>query len=145
MKYKHTQTWYLIMYAMFAVTCIYVFVLLKTDFDILVFFLIFFILILLASFTSLAVCIDDKYLRIKFGYGIFRKKFLLSKLVSAKAVKNHSYYWWGIRVWFWPYMWIYNVSGFDAVEIMLSNWRRYRIGTDDPKWLKKALDKIVNK
>ena len=77
---------------MFAVTCIYVFVLLKTDFDILVFFLIFFILILLASFTSLAVCIDDKYLRIKFGYGIFRKKFLLSKLVSAKAVKNHSYY-----------------------------------------------------
>ncbi len=45
------------------------------------------------------------------------------------------YYGWGIRGWLWPKMWIYNVSGFDAVEIKLKNGKMYRIGTDEPKKL----------
>ena len=77
------------------------------------------ILFILASFTTLAVSTHENYLRIKFGYGIFRKKFPLGEINSAQAVKNRWYYGWGIRVWFWPYMWIYNISGFDAVEITM--------------------------
>ena len=34
------------------------------------------ILFILASFTTLSVFIDENYLRIKFGYGIFRKNSL---------------------------------------------------------------------
>jgi hypothetical protein len=52
------------------------------------------ILFILASFTSLQVIIDEKYLRIKFGYGICQKKFLLNDVTSAKTVKNHWYYGW---------------------------------------------------
>jgi hypothetical protein len=101
------------------------------------------ILFILASFATLTVSIDEKYLNIKFSYGIFRKKFPLNEIVSAKIVKNHWYYGWGIRVLFWPYMWIYNVSGFDAVEIILKNGKIYRIGTDDPSELEDAIKRTI--
>jgi hypothetical protein len=97
------------------------------------------IILVLASFVSLQVIIDEKYLRIKFGYGIYKKRFSLDDVASAKTAKNHWYYGWGIRVWFWPKMWIYNVSGFDAVEIKLKNSKTYRIGTDEPKKLEQAI------
>ena len=97
------------------------------------------ILFVLASFVSLQVIVDGKYLRIKFGYGIYQKKFSLDDVMSAKTVKNHWYYGWGIRLWLWPKMWIYNVSGFDAVEIKLKSGRTYRIGTDEPKKLEQII------
>ena len=102
------------------------------------------ILFILASFTTLTASIDEKYLRIKFGYGIFRKKFSASEIVSVERVKNHWYYGWGIRLWFWPYMWIYNVSGFDAVEIILKNGKIYRIGTDTPGELEAAIKQALS-
>ena len=97
------------------------------------------ILFILASFATLTVSIDENCLRIKFGYGIFRKKFLLNEIISAKSVKNHWYYGWGIRIWFWPYMWIYNISGFDAVELTMKNGKIYRIGTDQSQKLEQAI------
>jgi hypothetical protein len=36
-------------------------------------------------------------------------------------------------------MWIYNVSGFDAVEITMKNGKIYRIGTDEPLKLEQAI------
>jgi hypothetical protein len=101
------------------------------------------ILIILASFASLQVIVDEKYLRIKFGYGVFQKKFSLEDVVSAKTVKNHFYYGWGVRLWLWPKMWIYNVSGFDAVEIKLKNGKTYRIGTDEPQKLEQAILNLI--
>jgi hypothetical protein len=98
---------------------------------------------ILLSFWKLHVMIDGKYLRIKFGYGIFKNKFLLHDITSAKTVKNHRRYGGGIRGCFWPRMWIYNVSGFDAVEIQLKNGKRYRIGTDEPKKLEQAIVKAM--
>jgi hypothetical protein len=41
-------------------------------------------------------------------------------------------------------MWIYNVSGFDAAEIILKNGRVYRIGTDDSNELETAIKRIIN-
>ena len=102
------------------------------------------IIFILASFVSLQVIIDEKYLRIKFGYSIYKKGFLLNDIVSAKTVRNHWYYGWGIRVWFWPKMWVYNVSGFDAVEIKLKNGKTYRIGTDEPKKLEQIIFHLIN-
>jgi hypothetical protein len=58
-------------------------------------------------------------------------------------VKNHWYYGWGIR--FWPGMTIFNVSGFDAVEITMQNGRRYRIGTDEPAQLERVLLQVTKK
>lgn len=55
------------------------------------------VLFILVSFWSLHVQLDEKYLRIKFSYGIFKRKFSLNDIVSAKAVKNPRYTGRGIR------------------------------------------------
>ena len=102
------------------------------------------ILFVLASFSTLTVSIDENHLRIKFGYGIFSRKFALDQIASVRTVKNHWYHGWGIRLWLWPKMWIYNVSGFDAVEITMKNGKAYRIGTDVPEELATAIKRSVN-
>ncbi|MFZ2621115.1 MAG: hypothetical protein WAX85_01295 [Minisyncoccia bacterium] len=102
------------------------------------------ILFILTSFTTLTTSIDENYLRIKFGYGIFARKFALNQIARVQSVKNHWYYGWGVKVWFWPYMWIYNISGFDAVEIIMRNGKIYRIGTDTPGELETAIKQAIN-
>jgi hypothetical protein len=101
------------------------------------------VVLILSSFTSLTVSIDHEYLRIKFGYGIFKKKFKLKEISTIKAVKHHWYQGWGIRLWFWPPMTIYNVSGFDLIEIRMKKGRRIRIGTDDVKNLESTLKQSI--
>src|SRR3989344_8953072 len=138
MDYKHTQKGYLMLFVLPVVALFFAFILTQEfNFQILIF--MFFILFILSSFSSLETTIDENYLRIRYGYGIFRKKFILKEITSARAVKNHWYYGWGIRLWLWPYMWIYNVSGFDAVEIKMENNKICRIGTDEPKELEQAI------
>jgi hypothetical protein len=104
----------------------------------------FLILLILTSFSTLTVSIGDGYLKVKFGYGLFKDKFLLNEIVSVSRVKNHWYYGWGIRFWFWPRMTIYNVSGFDAVEIKMKNGKVYRIGTDESEKLEVALKQVIS-
>ncbi|EKE10860.1 MAG: hypothetical protein ACD_15C00191G0006 [uncultured bacterium] len=148
MNYKHTQIGYLILVATLVVLVLFARAYYMASAEIpsddsgpnfAVTAIMVLILLILASFCSLQVVIDEKYLRIKFGYGIYRKKFLLNDVMSARAMKNHWYYGWGIRVWFWPKMWIYNVSGFNAVEIKMKNGKTYRIGTDEPRELEQAI------
>ena len=148
MNYKHTQIGYLMLIVTLAVLVIFAWTYITaraeppsvnsgTNFAVTATMAL--ILFILASFGSLQVIIDEKYLRIKFGYGIYQKKFSLDDVTSAKTVKNHWYYGWGIRGWLWPKMWIYNVSGFDAIEIKLKNGKTYRIGTDEPKQLEQTI------
>jgi len=152
-SYKHTQIGYLMIFITLAVLVLFTWVHITaraeppsfysgTNFAVSAIMAL--ILFILASFTTLTTFIDEDCLRVKFGYGIFRKKFLLSDIVSAKQVKNHWYYGWGIRLWLWPKMWIYNVSGFDAVEIIMRNGKIYRIGTDVPKELETAVKQAAN-
>jgi len=143
MNYKHTQIGYLVIFALLGTILLFGTILTQEDlnYPILVFMIL--ILLLLSSFVTLQVTLDERYLKIKFGYGIYRKSFLLQEIISARTVRNHWYYGWGIRVWFWPYMLIYNISGFDAVEIKMKNNKIYRIGTDEPKKLESAITQAI--
>lgn len=143
-QYKHTQIGYLMIIVTLAVLVLFAWAQITvrseppsvdSGANFLVTAIMFLVLLALFSVTTLTTVIDDKYLRVKFGYGIFKKSFLLSEIVSVRQVKNHWYYGWGIRFWFWSKMRIYNVSGFDAVEIIMSNRKIYRIGTDAPNEL----------
>jgi len=40
---------------------------------------------------------------------------------------------------------IFNISGFDAVEIKIKNNKRYRIGTDEPVKLESAIRQVIKK
>ena len=148
MNYKHTQIGYLMIFITLVILVLFAWAHITaraeppsensgTNFAVTVTMVV--ILFILASFGSLQVIVDEKYLRIKFGYGIYKKKFLFNDIMSAKTVRNHWYYGWGIRGWLWPKMCIYNVSGFEAVEIKMKNNKIYRIGTDEPKKLEQAI------
>lgn len=100
------------------------------------------LLVSLSFFGTLTVLIDEKYLIIKFGNGLIGKKFLLMSVTSARKVRNPWWYGWGIH--FTPRGLLYNVSGFDAVEITLKTGKIFRIGTDDPVGLEQALKRKYN-
>ena len=42
-----------------------------------------------------------------------------------------------------PHGWLYSVSGFDAVKIVLTNGRTYNVGTDEPTELLTAIQAAI--
>ena len=150
--YKHTQIGYLMLVVTLALLVLFAWVYITASAEppsvdsgpnFAVTAVMALILFILASFATMTASIDENYLRIKFGYGIFHKRFAVSEIASVERVKNHWYYGWGIRLWFWPYMWIYNISGFDAVEVIMKNRKIYRIGTDAPGELEAAIRAVL--
>ena len=132
-------------YVLFALILYFLFITTQIGLESAIIIVIFVTIFIVASFVALTVVIDDKYLRIKFGYGIFFKKFLLTEIISVEIVKNHWYCGWGVRFCLRPRMWIFNVSGFDAVEIVMSGEKKYRIGTDEPQSLADAITQVIRK
>ena len=91
----------------------------------------------LALFFSLTVEIDATHLSFRFGIGLIRKRVPLAEIVEAQPVRNHWLYGWGIHRT--PHGWLYNVSGWEAVEITLASGKRFRLGTDEPRRLAQLL------
>lgn len=143
MVYKHTQIGYLMIYVLLAVILLFAGILIQGGVDSSVLVIMLIVIVILASFSTLNVMVDSTHLRVKFGFGIYKKQFVLSEIISARAVTNRWFYGWGIRLWLWPKMWIYNVSGFDAVEIKLKDGKSIRIGTDEPKLLEKEISQAI--
>ena len=99
------------------------------------------VLVILGTFSRLTVTADDQMIQIQFGLRIIRKTFPLKEIATYRVVKNPWYYGWGIR--FTPRGWLFNVSGFSAIELQMTNGKRYRIGTDEPDNLAKALNEAL--
>ena len=89
--------------------------------------------IVYALFHSLTVRVSRSDIALSFGVGLIRKQFPIGDISSASIVQNRWYNGFGIRKIRGG--WLYNVSGFDAIEIQLKNERKYRIGTNQPKEL----------
>ena len=100
------------------------------------------LLVVLKFFSSLTVTVDDQVIKIQFGLGVFPKVFQLKDIESCAAVKNPWYYGWGIR--YTPRGWLFNVSGYSAIELQMNNGKRYRIGTDEPDRLASAISEALN-
>lgn len=101
-------------------------------------------LILLACaylFASLTVKVSPQWISLRFGPGLFRKRFAVAEVTGAQVVRNRWYYGWGIKLT--PHGWLYNVSGLDAVEIQLRSGRKYRIGSDEPMALAAAITSVL--
>lgn len=101
------------------------------------------LLIALVLFGSLTVRITGAELIVRFGaVGIITKRFHLDRIVAVTQVKNSWLYGWGIR---WtPHGPLYNVAGYDAVEIGLAGGKKFRVGTDDPEALIRELRSATN-
>ena len=100
------------------------------------------LLVVLKFFSRLTVTVDDQVIKIQFGLGVFPKVFQLKDIESYTVVKNPWYYGWGIR--YTPRGWLFNVSGYSAIELQMNNGKRYRIGTDEPDRLASAISEALN-
>ena len=97
--------------------------------------------IVFALFHSLTVRVSRSEIALSFGVGLIRKQFPIGDISSASIVQNRWYNGFGIRKIRGG--WLYNVSGFDAIEIQLKNERKYRIGTNQPKELLAAVESAL--
>ncbi len=97
----------------------------------------------LLLFHSLTVDVSQGYLKIRFGVGLIRRRFLIKDIESAARIRTSWWHGWGIKLT--PNGWLFSVSGFDAVQIVLKNGKRYCIGTDEPKKLHRAIDAAIQR
>ncbi len=97
--------------------------------------------IVVVLFHSLTVRISRSDIALSFGVGLIRKRFPIGDIRSVRIARNRWYNGWGIRKIRGG--WLYNVSGFDAIEIQLKNERKYRIGTDQPEKLLAAVESAL--
>jgi hypothetical protein len=85
----------------------------------------------LVFFYKIDIEIDKVHIAFKMGIGIFGKSYNISEIESCNPVKNSFFYGWGIHKI--PNGWIYNVSGFDSIELSFKNTcKKIRIGTNKP-------------
>jgi hypothetical protein len=95
------------------------------------------LLAVMILFASLTVIVSDDSIEARFGPGVIQKRFSLPEVQSCKVVRNPWLLGWGIR-WF-PGCWVFNIAGFGAIELLMKNGRRYRIGTDEPQRLNELI------
>jgi hypothetical protein len=95
------------------------------------------------AMSSLTVSVENEFVRLVFGPRAFVKKFALKDITDCRPVKNDFWDNWGIRMW--GSGWLYNVAGFDAVEITMRSGRKNRIGTDQPRELAEAIQKAIGR
>ena len=96
---------------------------------------------IVALFHSLTVHVSGEEIALSFGIGLIRKRFLIKTVKTASIVQNRWYHGWGIKRI--KGGWLYNVGGWDAVEIQLENGRKNRIGTDEPEALLAAIESVI--
>lgn len=94
-----------------------------------------------AFMSALTISIEDGFIKLRFGCGSWRKKFAIEDIISAKVVKSTFWYGWGIH--YTGTAWLYNVAGFDAVEITMKNAKKKWLGTDQPQKFTTAINKAV--
>ena len=112
-----------------------------TDFSPIAVFGLILMFIVLGLFATLKVNVDDQMIQLRFGWGAIRKGFRLNEIENYRVVKNPWYYGWGIKLT--PRGWLFNISGSAAIELQMKNGKRFRIGTDDPEGLAKAVDEAL--
>ena len=140
-RYKHTQVGYLIIAVMAAVMVLIAIVLANAGINWIAIAVLVIIAVALVLFSSLTVVIWEEELEVRFGPGPIRKRFKLNEIESCQVVKNPWYYGWGIRLT--PHGMLFRVSGFYAVEIKLRTGKKFRIGTDVPQELERAIQQVI--
>lgn len=91
------------------------------------------------TWGALTVRIQDDRLQVRFGLGWPRKTLPLGEIVAVEVTRTTFLEGWGLHRT--RRGWLYNVSGFDAVLLRLTNGRSMLVGTDEPRRLKAAIER----
>lgn len=136
-RYNHTQRAYPILISLILAIILFTFLPLMGMQIRVAGFLIALICGLVFVFGSMTVTVSSDALKISFGIGLIHRTIRLADMISVKTVSNPWYLGWGIHKI--RHGWIYNVSGFQGIEITLNNSRIVRIGSDEPDELAQCL------
>jgi hypothetical protein len=99
-------------------------------------------LICLLTFYKLTIKVSSTQVSFKMGVGLWHKSYKLSEIASCKPVKNAIF--WGIGVRMLPNGWLYNVSGFKAIELRFKNRTSVvRIGTNRPEEISELVELLI--
>lgn len=98
--------------------------------------------IVLLTMITLTVEIRDGALRCWFGPGLIRRTIPLADIDGATVVEYSWLTGYGIR-WLPGRYVLWNVSGTRAVELTLAGGKRFRIGTDEPEELVRAIERAI--
>ena len=88
-------------------------------------------------FSYLTITIGEGTLACHFGFGFWPKRFPLAEIVDVTLAPSSWVDGWGIRIT--SSGMLYSVSGTGAVEVRLRNGTRFRLGSDEPEVLLRAL------
>jgi hypothetical protein len=96
----------------------------------------------LLCFYKITITISATTLSFSMGIGLIKKSYRLNEIKSCKAHKNSFMNGWGIRII--QGGWLYNVSGFHAIELRFKNNPNViRIGTDKPEEVIEEVNKFL--
>lgn len=100
--------------------------------------------ILTSLFYRLKVDVNSNEIVLSFGIGVFKKRIDISEINSVETVTNKFLYGWGIRLT--PHGWLWNIAGYDAVELSFKNSaKKFRIGCENSDELKAAIESNIQK
>ena len=97
----------------------------------------------LVTFPTLTVEIKDGVLSWWFGLGLIRKDVPIANISRGALVRVQWYHGWGIHLT--ARGWLYNVSGFKAVEFQTSDGSSFQLGSDEPEVLHAAVMTCIMK
>ena len=91
------------------------------------------------TWGSLTVRIEGGELQVRFGLGWPRKTVRLADIAGVEITRTTFMEGWGVHRT--RRGWLYNVSGFDAVLLRLTNGKTVMLGTDEPRRLRTAIER----
>lgn len=92
-------------------------------------------------FSYQTIVVTDTEVVSRFALGIMPKRIPLDDIVRVEFSPSTWYEGWGIRLT--TRGWLYNVSGFGAVEFTTRDGNRMRFGTDDSSGLITAVEHLM--
>ena len=106
---------------------------------------LFFVVAILAVcaflFSSLTIELSESSLSWRFGPGLLRKQVASAEISNAVVTKTRVIHGWGVHLT--RNGWLYNVSGFGAVQVSLRSGKTFLLGSDEPEQLCLALQRAI--
>ena len=93
--------------------------------------IVFALAVIAAIFSSLQIRITKEYIAWWFGLPFIGRRVRLKEIDSVAAIRTNIVEGWGIHLTW--HGWLWNVSGFNAVQIVLRSGTRYAVGTPEPQ------------
>jgi len=89
------------------------------------------LLVVAALFSTLTVRVTERHMMWFFGLPGIGRTVPLNQIASIRAIKTNILEGWGIHLTW--HGWVWNVAGFNAVQIVLRSGTRFAVGTPEPQ------------